>query len=101
MFTYTDDQLQGWKKKYGDGNVFEVVSGDKKAVLHKPTRQDLSFANAGSSNGQDSIKFCEIILKQCWIDGDKEIQNDDDYFFGVISVIQEMVSYKEAQIKKL
>ena len=33
MFTYTDDQLNGWKKKYGDDRVFEVVAGDKKAVL--------------------------------------------------------------------
>ncbi len=101
MFTYTDDQLKSWKKKYGDDSVFEVVAGDKKAVLHKATRQDLSFANAGSSAGQDSVKFCEILLKQCWIDGDMEIQTDDDYFFGVISVIQEMASYKEASIKKL
>ena len=101
MFTYTDDQLKGWKKKYGDDSVFEVVAGEKKAVLHKPTRQDLSFATAGSSTGQDNVKFCEILLKQCWIDGDMEIQTNDDYFFGVISVIQEMASYKEASIKKL
>ena len=101
MFNYTADQLKDWKKKYGDDNVFEVVAEDKKAILHKPTRQNLSFANAGSSQGQDSVKFCEILLKQCWIDGDKEIQEIDDYFFGVVPVLTELSKYKEAEIKKL
>ncbi len=101
MFTYTADQLKDWKKKYGDDSVFEVVAEDKKAILHKPTRKDLSFANAGSSGGQDSIKFVEILLKQCWIDGDMEIQEVDDYFFGVVPVLEALSEYKEAEIKKL
>jgi len=101
MYTYTADQLEGWKKKYGDGNVFEVVADDKKAVLHKPTRKDLSFAKAGSSQGQDSLKFVEILLKQCWIDGDMEIQEDDEYFLGVVPVLDALSEYKEAEIKKL
>lgn len=101
MFTYTADQLKDWKKKYGDDNIFEVVAGDKKAVLHKPGRKDLSFANAGSSQGKDTIKFMELILKQCWIDGDIEIQENDDYFFGVVPVLDALVETKEAEIKKL
>lgn len=99
MFTYTADQLEGWKKKYGD--VFELVIDDKKAVLHKPSRKDLSFAMAGSSQAQDSIKFVEILLKQCWIDGDPEIQTDDEYFLGAVPQLQVLSETKEAEIKKL
>ena len=101
MFKYTADQLKDWKKKYGEDKVFEVIAGDKKAILHKPTRQDLSFANAGSSQGQDSLKFAEVLLKQCWIDGDKEILENDDYFLGLAPVMEELGKYKEAEIKKL
>ena len=101
MFTYTADQRQSWIEKYGEGHVFELVVEDKMAILHKPTRQDLSFASAGSSQGQDSIKFVEILLKQCWIDGDMEIQNNDDYFFGAVPVLTELSSAKKAEIKKL
>ena len=101
MFTYTADQLKDWKKKYGEDNVFEVVVEDKKAILHKPTRQDLSYAGAGSSQGQDAIKYCEVLLKQCWIDGDMEIQENDDYFFGVVPVLSALRETKEAEIKKL
>lgn len=101
MFTYSADQLKSWKEKYGDGNVFEVVVEDKKAVLHRPGRKDLSFANAGSSQGKDSIKLVEILLKQCWIDGDMEIQENDAYFLGVVPVLDALLEAKEAEIKKL
>ena len=101
MFTYTADQLKDWKKKYGDGNLFEAVVEDKKAVLHKPSRNDLSFARAGRSLGKDMLKFYEIILKQCWIDGDIEIQESDSHFFGVMPLLDEMIEIKEAEIKKL
>ena len=101
MFKYTADQLKDWKKKYGEDKVFEVISGDKKAILHKPSRQDLSYANAGSTQGSDSLKFTEILLKQCWIDGDKEILEDDEHFLGLAPVIEELGKHKEAEIKKL
>ena len=99
MFTYTQEQLESWKKKYGE--VFEVVSADKKTILHKPSRHDLSFAMAGSSQAKDSVKFSEILLKQCWIDGDPEIQTVDDYFLSVVPVLGALAEVKEAEIKKL
>lgn len=101
MFNYTQDQLEGWKKKYGDGNVFEVVVEDRKVILHKPTRRDLSFAMAGSNQAKDSVKFAEILLNQCWIDGDAEIKENDDYFLAVVPVLGALAETKEAEIKKL
>ena len=101
MFTYTKEQLKGWKEKYGDDNVFEITCEDKKAVLHKPTRKDLSFAMAGSGQAKDSVKFSEILLKQCWIDGDKEFQDNDNYFFAAVPVLGALSETKEAELKKL
>ncbi len=101
MFKYTKEQLAGWKKKYGNDGIFEVVVEDKKAVLHKPSRKDLSFAAAGSGQGADSIKFSEILMRQCWIDGDQEIMEDDNYFLGAVPVLQAISEVKKAEIKKL
>lgn len=99
MFTYTQEQLKGWKEKYGE--VFELTCEDKKAVLHKPTRKDLSYAMAGSSQAQDSVKFAEVLLKQCWIDGDEEFQTNDLYFFSAVPVLGALSETKEAELKKL
>lgn len=99
MFTYSEEQLKGWKEKHGE--VFEISCEDKKAVLHKPTRQDLSFAMAGSNQAKDSVKFAEILLKQCWIDGDTEFQTNDTYFLAVLPVLGALSETKEAELKKL
>lgn len=99
MFTYTKEQLKGWKEKYGE--VFEISCDDKKAVLHKPSRKDLAFAMAGSNQAKDSVKFSELLLKQCWIDGDKELIEDDNYFFSVVPVLGALSEIKEAEVKKL
>ena len=99
MFTYTAAQLKGWKEKYGE--VFEIVCDDKKAVLHKPSRKDLSFAMAGSNQAKDSVKFSEILLAQCWIDGDEEFKTNDTYFFAAVPVLGALSETKEAELKKL
>ena len=99
MFTYTEEQLKSWKEKYGD--VFEITCEDKKAVLHKPTRKDLSYAMSGSSQAKDSVKFAEIMLKQLWIDGDKEFIDNDTYFFAAVPILGALSETKEAELKKL
>ena len=99
MFTYNEDQLKNWKEKYGE--VFEISCDDKKVLLHKPTRKDLSFAMAGSNQAKDSVKFSEILLKQCWIDGDKEFLEDDNYFLAAVPHLGALSETKEAELKKL
>lgn len=99
MFTYTKEQLKSWKEKYGE--VFEISCDDKKAVLHKPSRKDLAFAMAGSNQAKDSVKFSELLLKQCWIAGDEEFKDDDNYFFSAVPVLGALSEIKEAEVKKL
>ena len=99
MFSYTEEQMAAWKKKHG--TVYEVKVDDKKAVLRKPTRQDLSYATAGSSQAKDGMKFAELLMKQCWLDGDREILEDDGYFLSTLPVLESITELKQAEIKKL
>lgn len=101
MYTYTDEQLKEWKEKYGENNVFEVAVDDKRCVLHKPTRQNISYALAASSGSKDAVKMQEALLGGCWIDGDAEIKTDDACFFAVSAQIEGMMEVKQAELKKL
>jgi hypothetical protein len=56
---------------------------------------------AGSNQAKDSVKFSEILLKQCWIDGDKEFMDDDNYFLSAVPALGALAEVKEAEIKKL
>ena len=89
------DQL---KKKHGV-EIFELTVGDKKAILKKPDRKVLSMALSLSQ--KDPIKFGELMLDSCWIEGDEEIRTNDSYFLASLEVLQEMVELKQASLKKI
>lgn len=97
MFQATKEQIQEWKRKHGD--VFHIVVEDKACYLRKPDRKVLSYAAAAGKT--DPMKVNETILKNCWLDGDMEIQNNDAYFLGASSKLDQMVEVKEAELEKL
>ena len=92
---YTDNQIAEMKAKHGD--IFLVEVEGKSCVLHKPKRKDLSYASAV----KDPIKMQEVLLKQLWVDGDKEILEQDDFFLAVANKMDEIIKVKEAKVKKL
>ena len=47
------------------------------------------------------MKFNEIVLNQCWIAGDEEIREDDDYFLAACPVLEGLMESKQAELKKL
>lgn len=97
MEKITKEQITLWKKKYGV--VFQLDVDGKTAYLRKPDRKTLSYA---STVGQsDPLKFNEVLLKGCWIDGDEEIRTDDDLFLAASGKLGELIQVKEAELKKL
>lgn len=101
MFKYTEEQIKAWKEKWGENNVFVATVDDKCCVLHKPRRQDYSYAMVASNGGKDPVKLQEALLNGCWIDGDNEIKTEDSYFFSVSAQIEGMSEVKQAELKKL
>ena len=93
----TPDQVEDFKKEYGE--VFCIEVEDKKCFIHKPTRQILDLASASST--KKSSAFNETILKNCWLAGDKDIVSNDDYFMGAGNVLDEIITFKSAELKKL
>lgn len=92
---YTQEQVAEWKKKHGE--IFELSVEDKSCILRRPNRKDLSFVSVV----KDPIKMSEALMKQLWVDGDKEIQERDDLFLAAIPKMEEVIKVKESQIKKL
>lgn len=97
MAKLTQKQIEELKSKYGE--VYEVEVDDKVCYLKKPTRKTLS---AAATVGQkDPMKYNEIILANCWIQGDEEIKTNDALFLGVSGILSELIDIKEAKLKKL
>ena len=74
-------QIDAWKKAHGD--VFKVEVDGKVCYLKKPDRKVLGAASVLGKN--DPMKYNEVLLENCWLDGDEEIKKDDSLFLGVSS----------------
>lgn len=103
-----EEKVAGWKKLYGD--VFEIKVGTKKedteeledikvAYLKRPSRKALGAAAVLGKN--DPMKYNEVLLNNCWIEGDEEIKTDDALFLGASAQLAELIEIKEASLKKL
>lgn len=91
--------IEGWKKKHGDVIAYTVE--DKVAYFRKPTRQELSYASIASNQMKDVIKYSESLMNSCWLGGDRDILEVDEYFIGAMSVIEALAEVKTGEVKKL
>lgn len=94
----TPDQVGAWKKKHGKVFRYEAVDG-KACYLRRPTRMEFSAANV--IGGADAIKAKEILLRNCWLGGDMEIQNDDQYFYGVGAWMDDLIGMVVGELKEV
>ena len=93
----TPEQIAQWKSKHGD--VFKISVDGRNAYLKKPDRNTLSMASAVGT--KDPMQFNEIILKNCWLEGDVEIQTNDELFLAASSILEQLIVIKEATLEKL
>jgi len=47
-----------------------------------------------------SIEASQAVLRTCYLEGDKEVINDEDVFLGALSQIQELMKMRTSSIKK-
>lgn len=93
----TKEEIAIWKKNHGE--VFELSVGDKKCYLKTPDRKTLSYAATVGAN--DNLKFNEVILKNCWLGGDEEIQTNDGLFLSAAAALPQLIQIQEAKLVKL
>ena len=107
--------IEAWQKENSRG-IFEIrvdsdmlLHEDKKTKekgyvkkvgwVRKPTRVEIGASmtmHPGNALGQK-----EELLRDCWLGGDIELLDDDDYYLGVLSTFGEIMEVRNAEIKKL
>lgn len=98
MDKITDTQIKEWKSKYGE--IYTVTFEDGKVTyLRKPDRKILSYAMTKMQN--NPLAFAETLLNQCFIGGFDGWKTNDDYFFGASEQLDQLMTKKTAELKKL
>ena len=110
--SYKIKTLQEAEKKLGElkesrkEDVFMIAvpeddQGQSFAVgfIKKPNRAVLSQVMSLMLSN-DVVKGAEVVLHSCWLEGDDRIKEDDQFFFSAINVIDQVISFRQAIIKK-
>ena len=96
MYELTPEKIAELKAKYGKFYFIKVEG--KAAVFRAPNRKELSYASLAGA--KDPMKFNESIMNSCFVEGDKELINDDDYFLGTSQQIANIIEVKESSMEK-
>lgn len=92
-----EQKIAIWKQAHGD--LFQLDVDGHIAYLKKPTRKALSAAAVIGKT--DPMKYNEVLLNNCWLEGDEAIKTDDALFLGASAQLAELIEIKEASLKKL
>jgi hypothetical protein len=74
-------------------DVFE----QKKGWVRKPSRLELSAAMSAG----EAFAIAEDLFNTCWLGGDQELLDDDDYFQGAMVQFQGVMELRTGELKKL
>ena len=70
------------------------------AILKPITRSILSYASTKIED-EDLYEFLEAVMKECWIDGDKAIIDEDEFFIPAAQKLNKILEgYKSALVKR-
>lgn len=84
--------------------AFELEIEGYKCKLRKIDRATLKvvYSKMLKATGEmNLIDTGEIILNTCWLEGDKEIKEEDDLWLAACLKCVELIEQKEASLKKL
>ena len=90
-------------KKYSVEKVSQIFANKKdcetiSAYFKKPDRKILGMVM--SIDKQNSLRAKEILLTNCFLEGDKRILTDDDYFYSACTKAYDTFDIMDADIKK-
>lgn len=97
-----EQKVQKWKEQYRNVFAYDVETDEGKTVrlyFRQPDRRVLSAATITAKG--DPMRYNEIVLKNCLLEGDEILLKDDSIFFGLSSKVDELVNAKVGELKKL
>lgn len=91
------EQVQQWKDKHG--KVFTYVVDGKIAYLKSVSRDD--YAKASTKLSVAPAKFTESLINSCWLGGDEDIREKEEYYFGLADHMERLLNKKAGELGEL
>lgn len=101
---YTEDQLKKWSNQNKGLWYLPVMGEDGESIealaIMKPiNRNILSYASTKISD-DGLYAFLEQCMRECWLEGDTSILDDDDFFIPAAMQFNKILEGKKATLLK-
>lgn len=100
---YTKEQLAKWSNEYKGLWFLPVLDEDGNiealGIMQPITRSILSYASTKIMD-EGLYEFLEAAMRECWIEGDTRILDDDDYFIPASQQFNKILEGKKAALVK-
>jgi len=93
MLDVTPELIDKWKSEHGGVFKYETNDGKYAAIFRMPDRKVLGM----STTAPDTVAGKEIIANNCFLAGDREIIENDSYFYGLCN---ELPKYMKEEMGK-
>ena len=90
----TATQIAKWKDEFGKVFNYKV---DGRIAYFKPVHRTL-YAAAATKVSTSPAKFTETIIEGIWLGGDDSIKLQDQYYFGLIDFVEELMNKKKGEL---
>lgn len=94
----TPEQIAKWKEEHG--GIYEFPVGDKVAYIRVPNMRDFKRGLKVLTE-ETEVEFAEEMLDALWLDGDKEIRYNDEYFTPASKKLKKLLDYDDAEVTSL
>lgn len=100
----TAEQIEQWKKevknKYGENaGVYEYKVDGRIAYLRSVDRDTYSMASTKVATAP--AKFNEVVVQNIWLGGDETLKKVDQYYFGLIDFVEDLMGKKKGSLTEL
>lgn len=114
---FTKEQIERYKQQWGRLHVYETTTDDrgvsiynakgelkegcevKSCLLKSPSLQVLDACQM--SNGGSTLKFNEMLVENCWVDGDVELKTVDVYREGLYRRLGLILRCVDGELKEV
>lgn len=101
---YGEEQITKWEKQHKAVWYLSVLNEDETAILKLAIMRPIDrhiLSHASTKLTDDGLyTFLETCMRECWIEGDQEIVDNDEYFIPAAQTFNSMIESKKVAFVK-
>ena len=94
---YSAEKIASWRKQYAPRQLNVLVVEDAVAVLRPIGAKEISdYSMMVTSEDVGLEKASRYLIEELWIDGDRKILDDEEYFISAMLQSQRVIELKKS-----